>query len=615
MIGAEWVQEIFVHPGLGWALLIPAVLYGLQRWLDRSRSRRIAKTLGRRSQVLTAELDPRSRQRRQRVFATALFLGLLSLMEPTWGDRPVQLDRSGADLVICVDVSRSMLARDLPGANAKRSRLSAAQQEIEALARRIRGDRLALVAFAGEARLIAPLTRDTETLVQLSTTLDPSTVSKGGTDLSSAVDTALRAIERGGDPSSRSGILLLTDGEDFGIESARAISGARERGVPLFAVGIGSELGSKITVDVGGREEFLRDRSGEEVISALDLAGLQQIATSTGGDAVRVGAGSGALAKLYEEQVSRAARGRAAEGGASDRESRYQWPLLLAFLLWAFELASSDRRVMRRRRLRRALSRLWNRAGHAQATTAGITSGRAVGSMLVVGALATACDDRGSGAMRAYEEGRFDAAVLGFTDAIELAGDDATAALYDHQARAAIEAGQWRAAETALQMTLVRGGSSWKPRFEFLMGNVAFGRCDQVAAQAKDVESEPFAFDLAIVHAQRALVHWKAAAITRHDWPEARRNIERVLRKLGDLHAARAEAEARREKKKEKTPPEQKPESEPETEEVAMKAQRFDADPELVNRILERLAARDVTKREVRKEARRVGSADVERDW
>lgn len=616
MIDALRFGDVFVHPSWWWTPALAVGLYGLHRFVDQARARRIADVLGPRAGQLAGELDSTARRRKRRWFAMALAFLLLALVEPTWGERPLQLDRSGADLVVCLDVSRSMLARDIPGAGVELSRLDAAKREIEALARRTRGDRLGLVVFAGEARLVAPLTRDTETWIRLSADLDPSAVRRGGTDLAAAIDTALLAIERGSDAGVRAAILLLTDGEDFGDASERAVAAARRRGVPLFGVGLGSELGSKVVVDVAGRAEFLKDKDGEDVVSRLDMKGLEAMTSATGGGAVRAGAEPGALGRLYEEEVSRVARGQAANGEGWDRESRYQWPLTIAFLLWIFELAHSERREVRRRR-RLSTGRVIPRRGEADAPRA-LSKGVARASVLalVAGSVValTGCGERGPGAIRAYQEGRFDEALVGFREAVARAGEDASAPLFDHHALAAIANGKWREAEVALEMARVRGGRSMDPRWAFLMGNVEYGRCEQSAAQAMSVESEPFAFDLAIVHAERALGHWKAAAVSRSDWPEARRNIERALRKLGELHAARAEAEARREKKKEKAPREQ-PEMEPETEEVTRKAQRLDADPELVSRILERLSARDREKREVRTETRRERSAKVERDW
>jgi Ca-activated chloride channel family protein len=317
-------------------LLVPAAALAL--WaLDRARAKRLADAAGRRSAALSAELGRGRRRLRRGLFAGAVLLGVLAAMQPVWGESVRGAERQGVDLVVCLDVSRSMLARDV-----EPSRLERARREIRALAERAEGDRLGLVVFAGEARLLVPLTRDGRSFAELATGADPLSVARGGTDLGAGLSAALAALE--GRTGRHEAVLLLTDGDDLEERGLAVARTCRARKITVHCVGFGSALGAKIPVETGSGEAFLRDASGREVVSALDPAGLRAIAETTGGEYVDAGAGDRPLADLHEDRILSMAR-RAFEGKErEERENRFQWPLLAAFILWILEFGLSDRR-------------------------------------------------------------------------------------------------------------------------------------------------------------------------------------------------------------------------------------------------------------------------------
>jgi Ca-activated chloride channel family protein len=271
------------------------------------------------------------------LLAAGVGLALLALLHPVFGGEEATMERRGADVVVCLDVSRSMLARDL-----EPDRLARAKAEVRALAERARGDRMALVLFAGEARVAVPLTRDLRAVADLADLATPEDVLRGGTDLGAALDAALGALaERGAEARA---ILLLTDGEDHGDGGLRAAHEARRRGVVVHGLGFGTARGSKVVVEGPAGETFLRDRQGVDVVSALDAGGLQRIAAATGGTSREVGDGAAPLAELYEDRVLPAARGAFEREARRRRENRYQWPLGLALVLWVADLWRSERR-------------------------------------------------------------------------------------------------------------------------------------------------------------------------------------------------------------------------------------------------------------------------------
>jgi hypothetical protein len=281
-------------------LILPPVVWLLLVRADEARVRRAGPALGPR-----IPLKPR-----RFVLAVAgLFLAVLAVMGPAWGTAESEVPH--ADIVVCLDVSRSMLARDV-----EPDRLSRAKGEIRTLAEGARGDRLGLVVFAGEARAMVPLTEDMTSFAELLDLADPTSVGKGGTDLGAALEKALEVL--GG---RRGAVILFTDGEDLGGRGLAAARLLGERGVEVHCVGLGTELGSKIATEAG----FVRDRSGEEIVSAMDAAGLRSIAGATGGT-------SGGRAPAI------AATRRAA--ASERRENRYQWFLAGAVLLWLVDLGN-----------------------------------------------------------------------------------------------------------------------------------------------------------------------------------------------------------------------------------------------------------------------------------
>lgn len=328
------MSELLARPGAAVLLLLAPLAWALLLLLDRAATRRLDRLLGRRAPALMGETSPRRRGVRRALFVTGLFLGLFALLGPTWGAGTAALERRGIDLVVCLDVSRSMLAGDVAP-----DRLARARRELRALADRARGDRMGLVVFAGEARPLVPLTRDLRSFAALLDAADPLAVGRGGTDLGAALDAGLGLLGDG--PGA---LLLLTDGEDLGGLGLAAAQRCRARGVPVYCAGLGTGLGTRISV-AGGT--FLKDRSGREVVSAQDAEGLRRIAAATGGTYVDAGAGGEPLLSLYDRRIRPQARLSFAATEERRRQDRYQWPLGLALLCWLLDLSLSRRRTRR----------------------------------------------------------------------------------------------------------------------------------------------------------------------------------------------------------------------------------------------------------------------------
>jgi len=333
-------EHVMLPPALGLLALVPLVWWVLHN-SEGARGRRLERLIGPRTRALAGNASTRRRRLRHGLSLAGFTLAVLAVVQPAWGVDPDKVQARGVDVVVCLDVSRSMLAQDLAP-----DRLGRAHDEIRALTRRAQGDRIGLVAFAGDARLMIPLTRDMDSVDDLVEGIDPSCVGLGGTNIGAALEQALSALE-GGDRGHHETILLISDGEDLEGEGLAAAAACAERNITVHTLGLGSTLGSKIalTAEDGG-ETFLKDRAGNDVVSVLDASGLRAIAEATGGEYVDLSRVRRPLVELYESRILPMA-GKVGRGDRSVRKNHFQWPLVLAFFLFLGEFAISERRVRR----------------------------------------------------------------------------------------------------------------------------------------------------------------------------------------------------------------------------------------------------------------------------
>jgi Ca-activated chloride channel family protein len=267
-------------------------------------------------------------------------LAVVAWMDPRWGDEPIQVERRGLDLIVCLDTSRSMLAGDL-----EPTRLQRALQDVRAVLPALDGgDRVGLVVFAGEARLWVPLTHDLDSFRALLDEVDIDVVKTGGTDLAKALRKALEIADP--DNAATTAVVLLTDGEDLAGAGRQAAGELAAKGLRVHTIGYGSALGSKITVREGGSEQFLRDRAGTEVVSKMDDESLRRLAGATGGEFVRAEAMALPLHELHEKRLKPMQKRSYAAGEETGKQARYQWVLLplLVLLLWEIALAGGMHR-------------------------------------------------------------------------------------------------------------------------------------------------------------------------------------------------------------------------------------------------------------------------------
>lgn len=262
-----------------------------------------------------------------------LFLTGFAVTGPQYGYKWQEVERRGIDIIIALDCSRSMLARDL---NA--TRLDRAKREVFDLLNMLQGDRIGLVAFAGTAYLQCPLTMDYEAFYLFLNSLTPDYLPVGGTDIAGAITTSLSSFNQ--KSTSDKAIILITDGESTGkTQPQKAAEQAMKQGVKLFCIGIGKASGVPVPEEKGG---FKKDSSGKIVLTKLDEETLKEIAVMTGGAYVRSVIGDMDLEAIYLNEIRGKMETAALTSGKKKVwENRYQWFLGLAILVFIIELMIS----------------------------------------------------------------------------------------------------------------------------------------------------------------------------------------------------------------------------------------------------------------------------------
>ena len=259
-------------------LLIPAL--GAFFWGTRQARKRALNQFGDLElvQKLSATLSRRGRAAKSILVLVAVGFLILALARPQFGTRVETVRSEGQDVMVALDVSRSMLAEDVAP-----NRLERAHLEIMRILQRLDGDRIGLVAFAGNAFVQSPLTVDYGAAALFLNAMDPDLIPIQGTNLGEALTVALDAFEEG--TRDQRVLIVVTDGEDHEGEIEEALQRTLDEGVQIHTVGIGSLDGVPIPeFDASGvRSGFIRDEGGAVVTTRLDESTLERVAQATGG--------------------------------------------------------------------------------------------------------------------------------------------------------------------------------------------------------------------------------------------------------------------------------------------------------------------------------------------
>lgn len=383
----------------------------------------------------------RGRVRRERVVMLVAMAGVVvALAGPRGGFDEVEVQSSGADIFVALDLSSSMQAGDL-----RPTRFERARREVfdllDVVSGSGRADRIGLVGFAGVSFVQCPLTADTNAVREYLMLMSPGDMPVQGTDIGGAIMTALNAMDAGGvgpDVAATRAIILISDGEDLEGGEAAAIKEAKARGVRVFTVGVGTQEGAPVP---DGRGGFKKDARGNVVVSRFASGALREIASETGGEYVEPGSGGRVQNLDFVAVLGEAVH---ESGRVKFWHEKYQWPLAVAAVAIAM------------------LGIMGTTALAPSTVVALVVVFAAIGGGGAGEARAASSSDGERQRKRtynegvdAYERGEFDKAreLFGKAAAGDVAGEAAARALYN-SGNAAVGAGDMDGAEKAYEEAL-----------------------------------------------------------------------------------------------------------------------------------------------------------------
>ncbi len=316
--------------------LVPALVF-FYAYAGMRRQRRIRIFCGDAKERLNPSLLRARRRLKTVLMVLAVALLIAALARPRWGYHWEDVKRVGVDIIVGVDVSRSMLAEDISP-----SRLARARRKLQDFTGMLDGDRIGLVAFAGNSFLQCPLTLDYGAFSMFLEYLSPDMIPVPGTDMAAAIRTATRAFNR--QERTSKALILITDGEDHGGDVMRAAQEAGREGIMIFVIGIGTPEGTPVPA-IDGKGGFMQDGSGNLVLSRLDEKTLQKIALETGGAYVRSVTGDLDLETIYHGAIKKDIEQKELSAARMKRwEERFQWFVALGLLLLMAEFFIRENR-------------------------------------------------------------------------------------------------------------------------------------------------------------------------------------------------------------------------------------------------------------------------------
>lgn len=317
-----------------WLLLIIPMLVVIRLLVNRRQKKRLQR-FG--SPELVRQMMPEASRFRPMVkfglLLAAVSVLILMLARPQMGSKVSHEKRNGIEAIICMDVSNSMKAEDVAP-----SRLDKCKMLVESLTEHFTNDKLGLVVFAGDAFVQLPITGDYVSAKMFLQNTDPSLVAMQGTDIGKAITVAMRSFTR--QEKVGRAIIVITDGEDHEKGAMEAAKEARERGINVFILGVGSTKGAPIPTGNGG---YMTDASGQTVMTALNEDMCREVAKAGSGVYIHVDNTSEAQEQLNNE-LTKLQKGETDAVIYSEYNEQFQAFGILAILLLIAEICVMEAR-------------------------------------------------------------------------------------------------------------------------------------------------------------------------------------------------------------------------------------------------------------------------------
>jgi Ca-activated chloride channel family protein len=464
------------------ALWLLPLLVALYWWAERRRAVMVGRIVAPKLRAaLAGTASPLRRWFRASCVVLSIALLIATLAGPRLGYNTLQVPHRGRDVIIAMDVSRSMLAPDVAPSRLQRAKLLA-----EDLIGELGADRVGLVAFAGSAFLQAPLTLDHGAVLSALDELDTNVIPKGGTNISEAIRAAEEAFGKA-EGFSRA-VVIISDGEELDTDGLAAAKAAAADGIKIFTVGVGSTEGSEIPLGPG---EFVRDPGTKKMVhSQLDEPRLREIAEAGGGFYARLAENTANL--LAVDGIGKMAETDITANSSRRPIERYQWPLGAAIGLLLLQALVGERR----RRIGAVVAAIWLAAAPAAwAAPAGL---------------------------EAYERGNYEAAQKAFEARLRLEPDSPELKL--NSGTAAYRLKDYAKASEYFSRAMLADDPALRSAAEFNLANTLFRQGEGQQDNEKKITDW-----------KDAITKYDAAMKTRPDYTDAKENKVRVERLLKEL--------------------------------------------------------------------------------
>ena len=303
--------------GLIWLWIIPALIAVYLLYLKyRNHQRAILGEERLLNRLIQGEVPIRQHIKMGLVIAALMSL-ILAYANPQWGNKKEKVTARSSDVFIALDISQSMMAEDISP-----NRLERAKRLSQNLVSALKGNRIGLIYFAGNAYLQMPLSNDYSAAQMFVSSANTEQATTQGTAISEAISLALRAYEE--DKPTQRAMIILTDGENHDDEAIAAAADAQAAGMNIYTIGIGTSEGALIPYKTAGGEQYKRDEQGNPVQSILNQELIQDLANTGGGKSYLIGEGMSLITDL-KKQIERLEKQEVEQRAFTDYNSYFQY--------------------------------------------------------------------------------------------------------------------------------------------------------------------------------------------------------------------------------------------------------------------------------------------------
>lgn len=330
----QFAQSLWIIAGFLFCIAFYLLMIGMERKRRQALQNFAAEKLLAR---LTHSVSRGKRSLKFTLLGAAMFCCFLALARPQYGHRWIDVQRKGIDILFALDTSASMMAEDI-----RPNRLERSKFAILDFVNQLDGDRVGLMPFAGTSFLMCPLTVDYGAFEQTLQAVDTNVIPRPGTNLAQAIlngDTILQ------NDANHKLLIIVTDGENLEGDALQAAKTAAQNGMTIFTVGVGTIEGELIPVSREKSKGFVKDPSGQFVVSRLDERSLTQIARQTGGLYAPLGNRGQGLETIYRQKLVLIPKEALAERRQKVAIDRFPWLLGLALIFLFFEFLIGGRRT------------------------------------------------------------------------------------------------------------------------------------------------------------------------------------------------------------------------------------------------------------------------------